>query len=706
MCGVIGIFNDKGAFSKIRTALATLHNRGKDGFGIANEYDIQHHHDLKKFFPLKDKNVVGHALHAVVDHIPQPIKKEGLLVANCEIYNWKKLNVKYKFKAQNDAEALLSFLDKFGIERLNELDGVYSFAYWKGNTLYLARDILGEKPLWFSHNTDTFTFASEKKALEKIGFLDIQELNPRSLLKYDISTNKIEFISREFFTYFPEHTGSFEALKEKTAVLLDKAIEKRIPEKKFGLLFSGGIDSTYLAKYFKDKEHDFTCYTAVLDTESGTIPSDLEAAQKVAKELGLDLKIKKIKLQEIPQYLQKIVPLIEDSNVVKVGVALTFYVACEMAKEDGCKVIFSGLGSEEIFAGYERHKNSANINQECLSGLRKMYERDLYRDDVITMDNSMELRLPFLDVELIDYALKIPEKYKIKGEVTKYILREIALDKGIPKEYSFRKKTAAQYGSKFDYALGKLAKQNKFPSKSAYLRTFYPSHNVKLGVLFSSGKDSTAAAQIMKQQNYELTCLIHMKSENPDSYMFQTAGTELVEMQAEAMGLPIIIQKTEGEKESELQDLEKAFVEAKKKYQIEGIVSGALFSTYQRDRIEKICDKLGLKIFSPLWHKRQDKHMQDLLDNGYEIVLTAIAAEGLDKSWLGRKIIHKELEGLQQLHAKLGVNISGEGGEFESLVLDCPLFTKKIVLEKTEIIEEDKNRAHLVIKKAKLISKH
>ena len=335
-----------------------------------------------------------------------------------------------------------------------------------------------------------------------------------------------------------------------------------------------------------------------------------------------------------------------------------------------------------------------------------MYERDLYRDDVITMDNSMELRLPFLDVELIDYALKIPEKYKIKGEVTKYILREIALDKGIPKEYSFRKKTAAQYGSKFDYALGKLAKQNKFPSKSAYLRTFYPSHNVKLGVLFSSGKDSTAAAQIMKQQNYELTCLIHMKSENPDSYMFQTAGTELVEMQAEAMGLPIIIQKTEGEKESELQDLEKAFVEAKKKYQIEGIVSGALFSTYQRDRIEKICDKLGLKIFSPLWHKRQDKHMQDLLDNGYEIVLTAIAAEGLDKSWLGRKIIHKELEGLQQLHAKLGVNISGEGGEFESLVLDCPLFTKKIVLEKTEIIEEDKNRAHLVIKKAKLISKH
>ena len=703
MCGIIGIFNDPDAFNKVRTALAILHNRGKDGFGIGSIHEIQHHHNLKKFYPLKDRNIVGHALHAVVDHIPQPIKKEGILVANCEIYNWEKLNIRYQFKAKNDAELLLLFLDKFGIHKLNELDGVYSFAYWKENVLYLARDILGEKPLWYAHNTDTFSFASEKKALEKVGFIDIQELNPRQIIRSALSENKIEIIDREFFTYAPEHTESFDKIKEKTALLLDQAIEKRVPKQKFGLLFSGGVDSTYLAKYFKDKEYDFTCYTAVLD--SAAIPADLESAQKVAQELGLKLKVRKIRLEQVPKYLERIVPLIEDSNVVKVGVALTFYLACEMAKEDGCKVIFSGLGSEEIFAGYERHKNSANINQECLSGLRKMYERDLYRDDVLTMDNSLELRLPFLDLELIKYALKIPEKYKIKGEITKFILREIALQKGIPQEHAFRRKIAAQYGSKFDYALSKLAKRHKFSSKSAYLRTFYPSHNVKLGVLFSSGKDSTAAAYIMKQQNYELACLIHIKSDNSDSYMFQTAGTELVEMQAEAMGLPIIIQKTKGEKEAELKDLEKSLSTAKKKYQIEGVVSGALFSTYQRDRIDKICDKLGLKIFSPLWHKPQDKHMRDLLEKGFEIVLTAVAAEELDKSWLGKKIDQKDLEKLQKLNQKLGLNIAGEGGEFESSVLDCPLFTKKIVLKKTEIIEENKNRAHLVIKKARLVSK-
>ncbi len=704
MCGIVGVFNHPEAFSQVKTALAILHNRGKDGVGISDGSNILNSKTLFTLQPLNGKNFFGHTLHAVVDHISQPIKAKGTLIANCEIYNWEELNQKYKFNANNDAEFLLHFLDKFNLEKLDQLNGVYAFAYWDQDQLVLARDILGEKPLWFTHTADHFAFSSEKKALEKLGYLDIQELNPRQILTYTISTNTISIITRPFFKYTPEHRSSFTELKQNTRQLLNAAIQRRIPNKKFGLLFSGGIDSTYLAHYFKQNGYDFTCYTAVLDTES-TIPSDLTSAQNVATELGLKLKIKKIKIMDLPPYLKKIVPLIEDSNVVKVGVALTFYLACEMAKEDGCKVIFSGLGSEEIFAGYERHKNSQNINQECVSGLLKMYERDLYRDDVLTMDNKLELRLPFLDLPLISYALKIPEKYKIKDNISKYILREIAKEQGIPSEIASRKKTAAQYGSRFDYALGKLTKQHKFPSKSSYLRTFYPAHNLKLGVLFSSGKDSTAAAHIMQQQNYELTCLITLKSTNPDSYMFQTAGTELVELQAQAMNLPIIVQSTSGEKEIELLDLEKAIKTAQEKYKLDGIVSGALFSTYQRDRIEKICDQLGLKIFSPLWHKSQEEHLRSLIAQGFQIILTAIAAEGLDRTWLNRPLTPKDVDKLHSLHQKLGLNVSGEGGEFESLVLDCPLFNQQIIIEKVEIISENKNIAKLVISKARLIPK-
>jgi len=688
MCGIIGVFNQENALKQVEQALAILKNRGKDASGT---YGV-------------GKNFIGHTLHAIVNHVEQPIKEKGVLTANCEIYNWQELNEKYQLKARNDAELLLRFLDKFSTEKIDELDGVYAFAYWHDNKIILARDILGIKPLWFSFNTDNFSFASEKKALEKIGHLDIQELNPRAILTYDLQNKQLIDKVRKFFTYLPEHQENKNVIISKTDHLLQQAIKKRIPQKKFGLLFSGGIDSTFLAKYFKDNDYDFTCYTAVLETEN-TPPQDLISAQKVAKELGLKLKIKSIKLEDIPRYLKKIIPLIEDSNVVKVGVALTFYLACELAKEDGCKVIFSGLGSEEIFAGYERHKHSSNINQECVSGLLKMYERDLYRDDVLTMDNNLELRLPFLDKDLVSYALKIPERLKIKDNLSKYILREIALEKGIPPEFAFRKKTAAQYGSRLDFALGKLAKQNNFNSKSAYLKTFYPAHNLKLGVLFSSGKDSTSAALIMQKQNYQLTCLITMKSSNPHSYMFQTAGTELVSLQAEAMRLPIIIQETTGKKEEEIKDLERALSLAKKEYKIEGIVSGALFSTYQRDRIEKICDKLGLKIFSPLWHKPQSQHMQDIINNGFVAIITAIAADGLDESFLGRKIDEKLLAEFQNLDKKIGFQVAGEGGEIETLVLDCPLFQKKVQIEKTKTEMDSPHSGRLIIEKAILIEK-
>ena len=688
MCGIIGIFHRNEARPMVESALTLLKNRGKDASNI---------HEISS------KNVLGHTLHAIVNHVPQPLKKEGVLTANCEIYNWEILAEKYSFEARNDAEFLVAFLDKFGLDKLEELDGVFAFAYYKNNILYLARDLFGVKPLWFVHTMDEFAFASEKKVLEKLGYINIQELNPRTILKYGVGAKSLEEQKRSFVSYLPEHKDDYGQLKQKTKELLQMAIAKRIPNKKFGLLFSGGIDSTFIARYLKENNHRFTCYTAVLDSE--TMPSDLESAQNVAKELGLSLKIKKISLGDIPTYLKKIVPLIEDSNVVKVGVALTFYLACELAKEDGCKVIFSGLGSEEIFAGYERHKRSGSINQECVSGLLKMYERDLYRDDVITMDNNLELRLPFLDRKLVEFALKLPERYKIKDGQTKVILREIASDLGLRKEFAFRKKTAAQYGSRIDNALGKLAKQQNFPSKSAYLKTFYPAPNVRLGILFSSGKDSTYAAYIMKKQNYEVGCLVTMKSLNPDSFMFHTPAIDIAPLQAEAMGLPIIVKETSGEKEKELDDLKEALREAKEQFNIGGVVTGAIYSTYQRDRIEKICDSLGLKIFSPLWHKESVQEMKELLQLKFEIILSSIAGEGLDESWLNRLITEKEIEELRILQQKMGFQVNGEGGEYESLVLDCPLFQKKIVLEEVQTVMDGKHSGRIIIKKASLKEK-
>jgi len=689
MCGIIGVFNEKNSLKLVKEGISIIKYRGKDGTGYyeGNNFSI------------------AHCLHSIVNKVKQPLTGKGVFASNCEIYNWKELNKKYKLNAKNDSELLFNLLEKKKIEDfLDGLDGVYAFAYFRDNKLILARDILGIKPLWYSH-AGGFSFASEKKSLEKLGKIDINELNPRKILIYDVPKDEIRFIERDFFEIEPEIKETEEKIIYNLNRLIYDAVKKRVPDKKFGLLFSGGIDSSLIAFILKKLGCNFTCYTSVLDDSALKIPEDLVFSEKVAKKLGLNLKIIKIKLKDIEKYLKKIVPLIEDSNVVKVGVALTFFAACEEAKKDKCKVIFSGLGSEEIFAGYHRHKQSQNINKECLFGLLKIYERDTYRDDVITMYNNLELRLPFLDKKLVSYALRIPEKYKFDGKTEKKILREAAITLGLNQEFAWRKKKAAQYGSNFHKALKKLSRKKKYERISYYLREFYKTHNAKLGALVSSGKDSLYAMYIMMKQNYPVECLITLKSKNPDSFMFHTPTIDLVKLQAESMNINLIEQETEGEQEKEIQDLKKALSKAKEKYKIEGIVTGALFSNYQRDRIERIADSLGLKIFSPLWHINQETELRELISNGFEAVITSVAADGLDKSWIGRKIDEKTIEDLKKLNKKNNINIAGEGGEYESLVVECPLFSKRIDILESKV-QEDGISAKLIIKKARLADKN
>ncbi|PIY60064.1 hypothetical protein COY95_03735, partial [Candidatus Woesearchaeota archaeon CG_4_10_14_0_8_um_filter_47_5] len=144
---------------------------------------------------------------------------------------------------------------------------------------------------------------------------------------------------------------------------------------------------------------------------------------------------------------------------------------------------------------------------------------------------------------------------------------------------------------------------------------------------------------------------------------------------------------------------------AKELYSIEGVVTGALFSGYQRERVEAVCDRLGLKIFSPLWHMDQEQELRSILRRGFSVVLTKVAAEGLDAGWLGRRLTSADVDRLVELHKKYRINIAGEGGEFESLVLDAPFFGKQIILEETEVVEENACTAELVVRRARLAGK-
>jgi len=212
---------------------------------------------------------------------------------------------------------------------------------------------------------------------------------------------------------------------------------------------------------------------------------------------------------------------------------------------------------------------------------------------------------------------------------------------------------------------------------------------MKLGALFSGGKDSTYALAKAMKKHY-VVCLISIISKNKDSYMFHTP-IDFVGLQAEAIGLPLIKKTTEGKKEEELEDLKDVIRDAKEKYEIEGVVTGAVASSYQAERIQKICDELGLECFNPLWGKDQEELMREIVDCGFKFIITRIAADGLDESWLGKEIDNEDVDKLVDLNKKIGINIAFEGGEAETLMIDGSIFKSKLVIEKAEKRMETKN---------------
>lgn len=209
---------------------------------------------------------------------------------------------------------------------------------------------------------------------------------------------------------------------------------------------------------------------------------------------------------------------------------------------------------------------------------------------------------------------------------------------------------------------------------------------IRTAVLFSGGKDSGLALKYALEFT-DVKCLITIVSESDESYMFHIPNIKWAEKQAEVIGLPIIIQKTKGEKEKELKDLEKAIKNAVKKYKIQGVVTGAIESVYQASRIQAITNKLGIECFNPLWQKGQFELLQELVDCGFEVIIVGVFGEGLD-GLLGKKIDAATIKELKRIQEKLKINPAGEGGEYESFILDAPYFKRPIKIKKTRTIAE------------------
>ena len=223
---------------------------------------------------------------------------------------------------------------------------------------------------------------------------------------------------------------------------------------------------------------------------------------------------------------------------------------------------------------------------------------------------------------------------------------------------------------------------------------------MKLAALVSGGKDSVLALYKAQQMGHEIKVLATMVPKRSDSYMFHYPNLHLTGYLSKALEIPLVKAETCGIKEKELDDLKKLL----ESLDVEGVVTGAIASVYQKQRIDKLCKEIGIKSLAPLWQQNPLDILNELLNLKFKVILVGVSAYGLDQNWLSREITPETLQKLVELNKEFQISLVGEGGEYESLVLDGPIFKKSIKIVESEINYEN-NSGVFVIKKAKLIEK-
>ena len=491
MCGIAGIKGENIGFD-LKKMLISIKHRGPDVSGVFVDGKVLHD-DLDSLDVPQGSFGLGHNLLSIVgSEVSQPLTLDNfVLVCNGEIYNFKELKKEFDldFKTDSDCEVVLSIIQKFYEGSLYDatkkaikyLDGDYAFAVYDGTNFAAVRDPVGVKPLYYGKDDDKkhFAFASERKALWNIGMSDVKTLPPdqmiyngelidlgnRLLIKPEYTckiASKDHSISTNISTNVPINTSinactdislnvSKDTLKTQLKDFLIASVEKRIKGlSKVGIIFSGGVDSTLLAKIALDLGVETSLYSV------GHRDSvDIKFARRAATDMGLPLQVRTVDVDDVRKYTKLVLNAIEEFNLMKLGVGMPSYIASEMGHLDGLKVMLSGQGADELFGGYNRYlkfyeDKGEKAQEDLKTDIFNLYHVNLQRDDAVTMANNIELRVPFLDLNIINLAMDIPMEYKINSyndNLRKCILREVAAELGVPDEIVKRPKKAAQYGS-------------------------------------------------------------------------------------------------------------------------------------------------------------------------------------------------------------------------------------------------------------------
>jgi asparagine synthase (glutamine-hydrolysing) len=494
MCGIAGILSKEGknVVPLVGTMLSCMTNRGPDGAGIvANDYITQSNSfENLKYHRLSGSNALGHVRLAIVGGTcgQQPLRScDGRLTVehNGEIYNYKKIRTKlmkrHKFSTQTDSEVIVHMLEEhfvrsrdllYAIKKtVSQLDGVYAIVIKdeETGTIALVRDKMGVRQLYYGENNSFIAFASERKALWKVG---VKECVKRVLPGHAIIITSNGLLQEFQVAHPPVHSRKIVYKTMNSAVHAYKkalliSMKKRTQDfDRVGIIFSGGIDSVIVAWLAKKMVREVICYTGGIRGSS-----DILFARQIAKKLDLKLRVNELTDDEVEQIIPEIINSIEDTNAGQVEVAVPVYAAVKLAHEDGINVMLTGQGADELFGGYSWYakvvekEGYGKLREHMTKDLLLLYKETLEREDKITMAHSIEMREPFLDLGVIKTSMRMDLKLNVRGgddNFGKHVHRRLAQELGIPRNIAYRVKEAAQHGSGMHNVFNAIARKHGF----------------------------------------------------------------------------------------------------------------------------------------------------------------------------------------------------------------------------------------------------
>lgn len=420
MCGIAGCFGIKDT-KTVNRMLDALPHRGPNDRGI-------HEHQ---------NGVVGHTRLSIVDvtHGHQPILADDRhrgIVCNGEIYNFrllkKRLNGAFRFTTQSDTEVILHLYKKHGPEFVKQLEGMFAFAIFEGDNFMLARDPIGIKPLYYGYQNENLYFTSELGAMTLAGVEEVHEFPAGHY--YTPGEGFVQFYT------IPEIQEHILTDVNETCEIIQttfiKAVKDRLladPEVPVGSFCSGGLDSSLVAAIAADEIPNLHTFVVGMRDENGDLSDDVKASRIAAEHIGCNHHELIFTEAEYHEALPTVIQKLETYDPSLVRCAVPCYFTCKLAAEY-VTVVLTGEGADELFTGYHymKHFPFDKLNLEARRCIGNVHNINLQRADRMGMLFSLELRVPFFDVNMVDLSMKIPPELKIRehngAKIEKWILRK------------------------------------------------------------------------------------------------------------------------------------------------------------------------------------------------------------------------------------------------------------------------------------------